>query len=53
MVSLIYVVVIGAVIASVAGYMAGLIGSSNSPISGVGILVVLGAVAAAGRPARP
>jgi putative OPT family oligopeptide transporter len=42
-VSLIYVVVIGAVIASVAGYMAGLIGSSNSPISGVGILVVLGA----------
>ena len=43
MVSLIYIVVIGAVIASVAGYMAGLIGSSNSPISGVGILVVLGA----------
>ena len=42
-VSLIYVVLIGAVIASVAGYMAGLIGSSNSPISGVGILVVLGA----------
>jgi putative OPT family oligopeptide transporter len=41
-VSLLYVVVIGAVIAAVAGYMAGLIGSSNSPISGVGILVVLG-----------
>jgi putative OPT family oligopeptide transporter len=41
-VSLIYVVIIGAVIAAVAGYMAGLIGSSNSPISGVGILVVLG-----------
>ena len=41
--------VIGAVIAAVAGYMAGLIGSSNSPISGVGILVVLGIVAAAGR----
>ena len=41
-VSLIYVVVLGAVIAAVAGYMAGLIGSSNSPISGVGILVVLG-----------
>ena len=40
--SLVYIVVIGAVIASVAGYMAGLIGSSNSPISGVGILVVLG-----------
>src|SRR5690349_2334607 len=42
LVSLLYVVVIGAVIAAVAGYMAGLIGSSNSPISGVGILVVLG-----------
>jgi putative OPT family oligopeptide transporter len=41
-VSLIYVVVLGGVIAAVAGYMAGLIGSSNSPISGVGILVVLG-----------
>ena len=42
LVSLVYVVVLGAVIAAVAGYMAGLIGSSNSPISGVGILVVLG-----------
>jgi putative OPT family oligopeptide transporter len=42
LVSLIYIVVLGAVIAAVAGYMAGLIGSSNSPISGVGILVVLG-----------
>ena len=56
-VSLIYVVVIGAVIASVAGYMAGLIGSSNSPISGVGILVVLGAslllVAVHGRSSDP
>ena len=41
-ISLVYVVVLGAVIAAVAGYMAGLIGSSNSPISGVGILVVLG-----------
>jgi putative OPT family oligopeptide transporter len=41
-VSLVYIVVLGAVIAAVAGYMAGLIGSSNSPISGVGILVVLG-----------
>ena len=33
-VSLVYIVVLGAVIAAVAGYMAGLIGSSNSPISG-------------------
>ena len=30
-------------VASVCGYMAGLIGSSNSPLSGIGILVVLGA----------
>ena len=32
----------GVVIASVTGYMAGLIGASNSPISGVGILSILG-----------
>ncbi|AOS43603.1 OPT oligopeptide transporter protein [Lacunisphaera limnophila] len=41
--SLVYVVVIGAIIACVCGYMAGLIGASNSPVSGVGILAVLGA----------
>jgi putative OPT family oligopeptide transporter len=41
--TLVYVVVIGAIIASVCGYMAGLIGASNSPVSGVGILAVLGA----------
>ena len=41
--SLLYVVAIGAVIACVCGYMAGLIGASNSPVSGVGILAVLGA----------
>ncbi len=40
-VSLIFVVVMGLVVAAVCGYMAGLIGSSNSPISGVGILMVL------------
>ncbi|HSA39013.1 MAG TPA: oligopeptide transporter, OPT family [Mycobacterium sp.] len=40
-VSLVFVFAIGLVIAAVCGYMAGLIGSSNSPISGVGILVVL------------
>ena len=39
--TLIFVVLVGAVLASVAGYMAGLIGSSNSPISGLGILVIL------------
>ncbi|MDE9366210.1 oligopeptide transporter, OPT family [Luteipulveratus sp. YIM 133132] len=41
LVSLVFVLLIGAVIAAVCGYMAGLIGSSNSPISGVGIVVVL------------
>ncbi|WP_415909975.1 OPT family oligopeptide transporter [Oleiharenicola sp. Vm1] len=41
--TLVYVIVIGVIIASVCGYMAGLIGASNSPVSGVGILAVLGA----------
>jgi len=41
--TLVYVLLIGAIIASVCGYMAGLIGASNSPVSGVGILAVLGA----------
>ncbi len=40
-VSVIFVLVIGLVVAAVCGYMAGLIGSSNSPISGVGIVVVM------------
>jgi putative OPT family oligopeptide transporter len=30
------------IIAAITGYMAGLIGASNSPVSGVGILTVLG-----------
>lgn len=38
---LIYVVVIGFAVAAVCGYMAGLIGSSNSPVSGVGILAIV------------
>jgi putative OPT family oligopeptide transporter len=38
-----YVYVASIVVASVCGYMAGLIGASNSPLSGVGILAVLGA----------
>lgn len=37
-----YIMIAGIVIASVTGYMAGLIGASNSPVSGVGILSVLG-----------
>ncbi len=41
--TVIYILLAGIVIASVCGYMAGLIGASNSPISGVGILAVLGA----------
>ena len=41
--TLVYMLVIGAIIAAVCGYMAGLIGASNSPVSGVGILAVLGA----------
>src|SRR5690348_801759 len=40
--SIVYILIAGVVIASVCGYMAGLIGASNSPISGVGILSVLG-----------
>ena len=40
--SIVYVLIAGIVIAAVCGYMAGLIGASNSPISGVGILSVLG-----------
>jgi putative OPT family oligopeptide transporter len=40
--SIIYVLIAGIIIAAVCGYMAGLIGASNSPISGVGILSVLG-----------
>jgi putative OPT family oligopeptide transporter len=41
--TLVYVVVVGMIIAAVCGYMAGLIGASNSPVSGVGILAVIGA----------
>ena len=41
--TLLFVLVAGIVIASVCGYMAGLIGASNSPISGIGILAVLAA----------
>ncbi len=40
---LIYCVVMSFFVSAVCGYMAGLIGSSNSPLSGIGILVVIGA----------
>jgi putative OPT family oligopeptide transporter len=36
-----FVFIVGFVIAGVAGYMAGLIGASNSPVSGIGILGVV------------
>ncbi|MGW8279335.1 OPT family oligopeptide transporter [Sphingomonas aurantiaca] len=41
--SLVFILVIGLVIAAVCGYMAGLIGASNSPVSGIGILAILAA----------
>ena len=41
--AMLYTVVIGFLVAAVCGYMAGLIGSSNSPVSGVGILAVIAA----------
>ncbi|MGH8151630.1 MAG: OPT family oligopeptide transporter [Rhodanobacteraceae bacterium] len=37
----IFVVLLSFLVSAVCGYMAGLIGSSNSPLSGVGILVVV------------
>ena len=37
----VFVAVMGFLVSTVCGYMAGLIGSSNSPLSGVGILVVV------------
>ena len=41
--ALLFILVLGLVIAAVCGYMAGLIGASNSPVSGIGILSVLAA----------
>jgi putative OPT family oligopeptide transporter len=39
----VYIVLMSFLVSAVCGYMAGLIGSSNSPLSGIGILVVIGA----------
>jgi putative OPT family oligopeptide transporter len=36
-----FVVIAGFLVAAICGYMAGLIGSSNSPVSGVGILAIV------------
>jgi len=41
--AVIYVVIAGFLVAAACGYMAGLIGSSNSPVSGLVILAVIGA----------
>jgi putative OPT family oligopeptide transporter len=41
--ALVFILVIGLMIAAVCGYMAGLIGASNSPVSGIGILSVVAA----------
>src|SRR5439155_10204348 len=41
--ALAYIVVAGFMVSAVCGYMAGLMGSSNSPVSGLAILAVLGA----------
>lgn len=41
--TLLFVLFVGAIIAAVTGYMAGLIGASNSPVSGVGILAIIAA----------
>ena len=40
---LLYIVLMSFFVSTVCGYMAGLIGSSNSPLSGIGIIVVIGA----------
>lgn len=39
----VYVLLMSFFVSAVCGYMAGLIGSSNSPLSGIGIIVVIGA----------
>jgi putative OPT family oligopeptide transporter len=41
--SVAYIALMSFFVAAVCGYMAGLIGASNSPLSGVGIVVVVGA----------
>ncbi len=41
--AIVYIVIAGFFVAAACGYMAGLIGSSNSPVSGLAILSVIGA----------
>ena len=39
--AVVFIAIMGFLVSTVCGYMAGLIGSSNSPLSGIGILVVV------------
>jgi len=48
-----FVLVVGFLIAGICGYMAGLIGASNSPISGVGILSIVICASAFALTVRP
>ena len=41
LVTIVFILLVGLLVASICRYMAGLIGASNSPVSGVGILVVI------------
>ena len=36
-----FIIAVGFIVAAICGYMAGLVGSSNSPVSGVGILAIV------------
>jgi putative OPT family oligopeptide transporter len=47
-----YILIAGIFAAAVCGYMAGLIGSSNSPVSGIAILTILGAALSVGAVGR-
>ena len=47
-----YILIAGIFAAAVCGYMAGLIGSSNSPVSGIAILTILGASLSVGMAGR-
>ncbi|MHB1864495.1 MAG: OPT family oligopeptide transporter [Gemmatimonadaceae bacterium] len=48
-----FVVIVGFLIAGICGYMAGLIGASNSPISGVGILSIVVCASVLAMAVRP
>ncbi|MHA0112113.1 hypothetical protein ACXYUI_34450, partial [Klebsiella pneumoniae] len=39
----VFIAIMGFLVSAVCGYMAGLIGSSNSPLSGIGIIATIAA----------